>query len=298
MAPIGCRRLEEVVVLVAKPIENIYQLWADWFFESTQEKKRVFHVWNLGWEWKPIMKWWVSSDFYEEGKAKAVVTSHEIYSLEIPLGDRLVKFVDDNCHYHTSVKQATEELLKLPQYDRIMKAAGLHGKEKKEVEQLHEIWYLLGGEARKTYLHYAAVDAFCQALCCEHLFDTGRFVTPNAFEGKLHKVIDCYDCGLSASSAGAREAKALCLYQCHYKDVPEMNGEVLRLSKDATPQAQDKAIKTIYRRLDDLWALHFGTPDRSTRIVVEKNLRGGEVWGVPGVHQGCFYHYDYKSSYP
>ncbi len=298
MAPIGVRKLSEVVTLVADPEQNIYDLWADWFFNSTNELKRVFHVWNLAWEWKPIAKWYESSQWCVDGQGyQGVVTAHDIFSYEIKLGDRIVKFVDDFCHYRVSVDTATKSILQLSKFKAIMENAGLYGKEKDRVEKLHEIWYALGGETREIYLHYAAVDAFCQALCCEHLFDSGRFCTSQSFDGQWRRCLESYDCGLSASGAGAREAKSLILFGRHFRDIPMM-GEVLRIASSPSPKDLDKATTSVIRKLDDMWAQHFGTPDRETRKIIERNCRGGLVWGEVGVWQGQFYHYDYKSSYP
>ena len=298
MCPIGTRRLSDVVVLVADPGKNIYDLWVDWFFNSTLDKSRVFHVWNLAWEWKSIAKWYGASKWCIDGKGyRGVVTAHDIFSFEIQLGERKVKFVDDNMHYHTSVDEATKSLLKLEKYRKIMKNAGLYGKEKDKVGKLHEIWYALGGEAREIYLHYAAVDAFCQALCAEHLFATGRFCTPISFDGSRRRCLQSYDCALSASGAGAREAKSLIVYDRHYRDIPKM-GDVPRIAKSPDPRDVDRATQSVIRKLDDIWMRHFGTPDRETRMIIERNCRGGLVWGDIGVHHGTFYHYDYKSSYP
>ena len=303
-APIGCRSLNESAIVIARPGENVYDKWFNKFISETGELSFVFHVWNLAWEWRPIMDWVKSlpaCDYEYDKDRDSTYTSNGAYRLTVRVKNRVLTFVDDNNHYHTSVKEATASLKADPKYKKIMKDAGVEGKESDLVEKFHEIWYAYGpfSEEWLTYTHYARVDAFCQALCCEHLFDAGRFCSPKCFNGKHIRADWADSVALSASGAGFREAKSLLIYGCHYRDIPQhFKDDLDYRSRGDDEKWDEQCAELMGRRLDQLWNQHFGTPSREERLLIENNLRGGLVFGVCGVHKGVFYHYDYKSSYP
>lgn len=303
-ARIGVRRLEDVRCLVAKPNEDVYQMFYDHMTKCEPENEIVCHVWNLAWEWKPIMHWYART--YEANDEKwsydSVVTSNNIYSLIIKTPLLTMQFIDDNNHYHTSVKKGTEELKKIPKYVQIMKDAGIEGKESAFVESLHEIWYSFGEGSKEwnTYIHYAKVDAFCQALLTEHLFDEGRFCGAGCFDGEEMRCLFSSRPSLSASGFGFKDAKSVLIYGCDYKDIPVVMHDRIQEYADKKCKGKfDQACKLFMGIfLDKKWSEKFGILTEEEQLIVERNLRGGLVFGEPGVHRGEFYHYDYKSSYP
>lgn len=300
-APIGCRSLREVKAIISNPGENVYGKWFKQLISATAETDFVFHVWNLAWEWRPIMAWLASLPSKDCSYDKPVLTQNNIYQLTIHVLNRNLTFVDDNNHYHTTVKAATASVKADPKFAKIMRDAGVEGKESAFVEQIHEIWYAYGpfSEEWLTYIHYAKVDAFCQALCCEHLFDAGRFCSPRCFNGEIRRCITSEGTALSASGAGFREAKSLLIYGCHYRDIPAVMHDFIEERAERMGCDFDEACSLMMgKELDRRWELHFGTPGREERLLIENNLRGGLVYGFTGVHKGIFYHYDYKSSYP
>lgn len=56
------------------------------------------------------------------------------------------------------------------------------------------------------------------------------------------------------------------------------------------------ALSRRYARLD--FTKRYPPLDREMQDIVEESLLGGFVYGETGTHVGCFYHYDYTSSYP
>lgn len=302
-ARVGVRHLDDVRCLVSEKNEDVYQMFYDRLVNSEPETSFVFHVWNLGWEWKPIMHWFAREYVPEAGwEYESVVTINNVYSLKITTPEITMTFVDDNNHYHTSVKNATVDLKKIGKYAKIMSDAGIEGKESNLVEEMHEIWYSKGRGSVEwdTYVHYARVDAFCQALLCEHLFDEGRFCTPGCFDGITAECMSSERTALSASGAGFRDAKSVLVYGCDYKDIPTVLSNKIKALADRKFKGEfDKACAAYMGKyLDEKWTDKFGLLTMEDQMIVETNLRGGLVYGKPGVYVGHFYHYDYKSSYP
>ena len=310
-APLGIRDFGDVRCVIAKPDEDVYQKFHDKLVDSEPERNFVFHVWNLDWEVKPFVQWfyrYCKSKGYtfndpkmNPGHLECVVTTNGWYSLEVMCDDCTMVLVDDNNHYHARVKDATKDLMKHGHWAEIMKANGLEGKESDKVEELHEIWYSYGEgtEEWDTYVHYAKVDAFCQALLMENLFDLGRFCTPKCFDGEETTCKDSVKTALSASGAGFRDAKSILIYGCRYKDIPTAMRSQIEDLADRKGFSFDRACGMFMGRfLDDRWTQHFGLLHEAHQVMVERNLRGGFVYGKVGVYKGRFWHYDYKSSYP
>lgn len=310
-APLGIRDFGDVRCLISKPDEDVYQKFHDKLVSSEPERNFVFHVWNLDWEAKPLVQWFhryckaegllFNDPKMNAGHMECVVTVNGWYSLEFYCKDCVMAFVDDNNHYHAKVKDAVKDLMKHEHWAEIMRVNGLEGKESKKVEKLHEIWYSYGEgtDEWNTYVHYAKVDAFCQALLMENLFDLGRFCTPRCFDGREVSCKTSAHTALSASGAGFRDAKSILIYGCRYKDIPKaMEGQIENLA-DRKNMPFDKVCSLFMGRfLDDKWTQHFGLLHEAHQVTVEKNLRGGFVYGKVGVYKGRFWHYDYKSSYP
>ena len=324
--PLRARKLSDVTLLVSEPEENVYDLFFDRVLAMPMHTKRVengrvrigepavFHTWNLDWEWKPLIQSYLErcDRLGLEPFTPSVVTTNGFYRLTLVFPDVLLIFVDDNNHYHNKVKVATEELMKKAKWREIFETAddgkALMGKESALVEGLHEIWYSYpeGSVERETYLHYAKVDAFCQALLMEELFETGRFCTPRCFDGEYFKMTGCTDTALSASGAGFRDAKSRLVYGCRFMDIPVAMKKTIEkyatkkgLQKKHPSDWYDVATEAIMGRvLDKKWENKFGLLKEKQQRVVENNLRGGFVYGKTGRFIGTFYHLDYKSSYP
>ena len=310
-APLGIRDFDDVRCVISEPEKDVYQKLYNRLLNGEPEKEYVFHVWNLDWEVKPIVEWFhrhcsengliFNDPSPQAGHMSCVVTVNGWYRLIIWCKDMILSFVDDNNHYHCKVAKATEELLSHGQWARIMEANGLEGKESDKVKNLHEIWYSYGegSEEWDTYVHYAKVDAFCQALLMENLFDMGRFCTPGCFDGETISCKESPKTALSASGAGFRDAKSRLIYGCRYQDIPDKMAEQIADYADRKKVSFDEACSLFMGRfLDMKWTDHFGLLREDQQRLVENNLRGGFVYGNVGVHKGRFWHYDYKSSYP
>lgn len=311
-APLGIRDFKDVRCVISKPDEDLYQKFHDKLVSSEPERNFVFHVWNLDWEVKPFVQWfhrYCAENGYvfndpkptNPGHMNQVVTVNGWYSIEVVCGDCIMMLVDDNNHYHAKVEKAMESLMGHDHWAEIMRANGLDGKESKKVKELHEVWYSYGegSEQWETYVHYAKVDAFCQALLMENLFDMGRFCTPRCFDGEEVRCKDSAKTALSASGAGFRDAKSILIYGCRYKDIPTHMKDKIADFADRKGVGFDQACSMFMgQMLDGKWTQHFGLLHEAHQLTVEKNLRGGFVYGKVGVFKGRFWHYDYKSSYP
>lgn len=309
-APLGCRKLRDVTAVIAKPDENVYELYYQKISSRAEHEvgheEIVNHVWNLAWEWKPLMAWYMSKakDGWELSY-DSVVTVNNWYELRLmtPVGKMI--FVDDNNHYHTKVATATKELMKKSRFKEIFDTAdegkALIGKESALVEKLHEIWYSYGKGSVEwdTYIHYARVDAFCQALLMESLFETGRFCTPKCFDGDEIWATNSCHTALSASGAGFRDAKSRLIYGCAYKDIPvKLKKRIESYAEKKGREFDEVCAKFMGEYLDRRWTERFGLLKEKDQLLVENNLRGGFVYAKTGRFFGRFWHYDYKSSYP
>lgn len=223
------------------------------------------HVFNLDWEYRPIVNWLIRNGYtFREGRKlknlewDIVQTPTCVYELRLRDARGFeMKFVDDWQLCHDRLKEVIKALRKDPEYNKIMLEAGVEGKEETEV---YETWYSLGedSEEYQSFVRYSKVDAFIQALFCEWLHDHNR------------------DLALTGASMGFKNGIAKTFRGVNAKD----------LSK-----------KDFFFALRD-FSEQYPPLDHRRQVIAEKNITGGYVDGRPGHYYGVFTHGDYSSSYP
>ena len=256
----GARRLDEVRTWVSDdPYSQFFGAW------DNLEDCEV-HVFNLDWEYRPIVNWLIRHGYtFRSGKKlkkmewDIVQTPMMVYELELrdARGFKM-RFVDDWQMCHDKLSEVIKALRKDPEYRAIMDRAGVDGKEETAV---YETWYSLGedSEEYKQFLRYSRVDAFIQALFCEWLHDHAR------------------DLALTGASMG-------------YK-----NG--IAYTFRGGRRAQDLDAKTMFFALRD-FKQQYPPLDHRKQVIAERSITGGYVDGRPGHYHGVFTHGDYSSSYP
>ena len=257
----GARSLDDVRTWVSD--DPYTQFFAEWDNLSDIE----VHVFNLDWEYRPIVNWLIRNGYtFRTGNSKRikkmewdiVQTPMCVYELRVKDARGFeMKFVDDWQLCHDKLREVIKALRKDPEYNKIMLDAGVEGKEETEV---YETWYALGEDSDeyKQFVRYSRVDAFIQALFCEWLHDHNR------------------DLALTGASMGFRNGIAYTFRGCYASDLEK---------KDMWFALRD--FKQQYPPLD-----------HRKQLIAEQSITGGYVDGRPGHYKGVFTHGDYSSSYP
>ena len=257
----GARSLDDVRTWVSD--DPYSQFFAEWDNLSDIE----VHVFNLDWEYRPIVNWLIRNGYtFRTGNSKRIkrmewdIVQTPMCVYELRLKDTRgfeMRFVDDWQLCHDKLKEVIKALSKDPEYHRIMENAGVEGKEETEV---YETWYALGEDSDeyKQFVRYSRVDAFIQALFCEWLHDHNR------------------DLALTGASMGFKNGIAYTFRGCYASDLEK---------KDMWFALRD--FKQQYPPLD-----------HRKQLIAEQSITGGYVDGRPGHYKGVFTHGDYSSSYP
>ena len=285
-APIPVRKLDEVCVHMGEGcFDEFYAKW------RTTNLNIFLH--NMDWEWRQLFYWLCHKTILIEtrnpkefGEFTQVMTDMSAYYLEVGMGGGVTwRIYDTVKHYQAPLKKIGEELLKDDMFRDIMNREAPMGKESDIVDELHMVWW--NHEKKDVYIHYAKVDAFIESLAVEKLAVNGRL----GWQG-----LDGSKFTLSAASAGFKEAMMMHFRGCHTNEFGEKFGKRVpsEWEEKSTQWLNLKAGRWLQKALIE----HFGKLTTDERMMVEKNLRGGFVFGATGVWKGRFWHVDYKSSYP
>lgn len=257
----GARSLDDVRVWVSD--DPYSEFFAEWDNLADIE----VHVFNLDWEYRPIVNWLIRHGYtFRTGNTRklrkmewdVVQTPMCVYELRFrDARGYEMRFVDDWQLCHDRLREVIKALRKDPEYNEIMERAGVEGKERTEV---YETWYALGEDSDeyKQFVRYSKVDAFIQALFCEWLHEHDR------------------DLALTGASMGFRNGIAYTFRGCHASDLEK---------------------KDMFFAMRD-FEQQYPPLDHRKQVIAEQSITGGYVDGRPGHYKGVFTHGDYSSSYP
>ena len=257
----GARSLDDVRVWVSD--DPYSEFFAEWDNLADIE----VHVFNLDWEYRPIINWLIRHGYtFRTGNTRklrkmewdVVQTPMCVYELRFrDARGYEMRFVDDWQLCHDRLREVIKALRKDPEYNGIMERAGVEGKERTEV---YETWYALGEDSDeyKQFVRYSKVDAFIQALFCEWLHEHDR------------------DLALTGASMGFKNGIAYTFRGCHASDLEK---------------------KDMFFAMRD-FEQQYPPLDHRKQVIAEQSITGGYVDGRPGHYKGVFTHGDYSSSYP